>query len=114
MRALLRPGTRHAYNACPTSFLYSIVSPFFCQENTRLKPGGCWRLLGQQLGDLDGVGGGTLADLVAAAPQAQAVGIGQVGTDAADVDDILAGGVQGHGVLLGIQVIHQLDAGGPC
>ena len=33
-------------------------------------------LLDQQLRDLDGVGGGALADLVAAAPQAQAVVIG--------------------------------------
>ena len=38
----------------------------------------------QQLGNLHGVGGGALADLIAAAPETQTVGIGQVGTDAAD------------------------------
>ena len=69
-------------------------------------------LLHQQLRDLDAVGGGALADLVAAAPQAQAVGVGQVGTDTAHEHDVLSGGIQGHGVLLILQVIHQLHAGG--
>ena len=61
---------------------------------------------------MDGVGGGAFADLVAAAPQAQAVGVGEVGADAADEDDVLVAGVQGHGVALIGQVVHQAAAGG--
>ena len=67
--------------------------------------------LHQQLRDLDGVGSGALADLIAAAPQAQAVVVRQVGTDTADEHNILIGGVQRHGVLLVFQVVHQLAAG---
>ena len=68
-------------------------------------------LLYQQFSDLDGVGGSALADLVTAAPQADAALVGQVGTDPANEDDILVGGVQRHGVHLLGQVIHQLTAG---
>jgi len=68
-------------------------------------------LLDQQFCNLDAVQGSALADLVAAAPQAQAVGVGQVGTDTANEDQILAGGLQRHGILLVSQVIHQLNAG---
>ena len=69
-------------------------------------------LLYQQFRDLDAVGGSALADLIAAAPQAQAVFIGNVGTDTAHIDDVLSGGFQRHGVLLVLQIIHQLDTGG--
>ena len=69
-------------------------------------------LLGQQFRDLDAVGGSALADLVAAAPEAEAIFVGQVGTDTSHIDDVLAGGIQRHGVLLVGQVIHQLHAGG--
>ena len=68
-------------------------------------------LLYQQLRDLDGIGGSALADLVAAAPQTDAVLIGQIGTDTAHEDDVLIGGLQRHGIALIGQIIHQLDAG---
>lgn len=51
-------------------------------------------LLEQQLRDLDGVGGSALADLVAAAPEVQTALVGQVLTNAADIDDVLIGRVE--------------------
>ena len=68
-------------------------------------------LLNQEFCNLDAVQRSTLTDLVAAAPQAQTVGIGQIRTDTANKDQILAGGFQRHGILLVIQVVYQLDTG---
>ena len=70
--------------------------------------------LHQQLRDLDGVGSGALADLIAAAPQAQAVVVRQVRTDTADEHNILIGGVQRHGVLQRVEIVNELHAGSGC
>ena len=48
-------------------------------------------LLNQQLGDLDAVGGSALTDLVTAAPEADTVVIGEVGTNPAHEHQILVG-----------------------
>ena len=64
-------------------------------------------LFQQEFGNLDGVGRGALPDLVAAAPQRQAVLVGQVVADAADEYDVLIAGLQRHGIALGREVIHE-------
>ena len=69
-------------------------------------------LLGQQLGDLDGVGGRALAYLVAAAPDIQPVVRGQVVADASHEHQILVAGLQGHGIPLGGEIVHEAAAGG--
>ena len=71
-------------------------------------------LLEQQLRDLDGVGGSALADLVAAAPEVQTALVGQVLTNAADIDDVLIGRVERHGVDLVLEVVDELAARGVC
>ena len=63
-----------------------------------------------QLGDLHGVGGGTLAHLIAAAPEVQAVVAGKVVPDAAHEHDVLIGGIQRHGILLVLEIVHQAAA----
>ena len=74
-------------------------------------------LLDQQLGNLDRVGGGTLANLVAAAPEgdaAQLIRIGNIATHATNPDQILVGRVERHGPTvmraLRVQIVHELDA----
>lgn len=66
----------------------------------------------QQLGDLHGVGGGALADLIAAAPDVQTVVTGQILPDAAHEHGVLIAGVQRHGVPAAGQIVHQTAAGG--
>ena len=51
-----------------------------------------------------------LADLIAAAPERQAVVVGQVRTDAADIDKILIGRVERHGILVVAEVVDQTAA----
>ena len=68
-------------------------------------------LLHQQLCDLDSIGGSALTDLVAAAPQADAVFISQVRTDPANKDDVLIGSLQRHGILFIGQIIHRRQPG---
>ena len=57
--------------------------------------------LEQLLGDLHGVGGRSLAEVVADAPEEQRVGPAEVLADAADEDVVLAGGGGGQGIALG-------------
>ena len=64
-----------------------------------------------QLSDLHSVGGCALSHLVAAAPQTDAAIIGEVGTDTAHEHQILAAGFQRHGILLILQIVHQLHTG---
>ena len=69
--------------------------------------------LDQVLRDLDGVGRRALANLVAAAPErerAHALGRGEVATDAADVDEVLVGGLERHGIAARGGVVHDLHA----
>ena len=61
----------------------------------------------QQLRDLDGIGGGSLAEVVGHAPEVEAVGEGGVAADAADEDLVPALGIQGHGIDSGRRVILQ-------
>ena len=53
------------------------------------------------LGDLDGVGGGSLAEVVADAPEEKGVGSAQVLADPADEDVVLAGGIGRQRIALG-------------
>ena len=69
-------------------------------------------VLDQQLCDLHAVGGCALAHLIAAAPETQTVGIGQVGTDAADEHEILIRRVERHGILQRVEIVHKAAAGG--
>ena len=57
------------------------------------------RLCNDQFGNLDGIGGGTFAQLVAAAPQVQAAGIGQVLAKPTNQYQILCRGIQWHRIL---------------
>ena len=54
-------------------------------------------VLDQVLQDLHGVAGGALADLITAAPEGQALVVGQVLANAAYPDQVLVAGVQGVG-----------------
>ena len=64
-----------------------------------------------RLSDLDGVRRRSLANLVAADPEGQAVALGAfVHSDTADVNEILVRGVEGHGVALQGRLVHDLDA----
>ena len=70
--------------------------------------------LEKQLCDLNSIGCGALADLIAAAPQAKPIGIGEIGADAADINKILIAGIQRHGVNILRKVIDQAAAGSRC
>src|SRR5262249_35639249 len=52
----------------------------------------------EELGGLDGVGGGALAEVVAGDPEVEGALVAGVATDAADEDVVLAGGVDREGV----------------
>src|ERR687891_2603771 len=65
----------------------------------------------QQLGDLDGVGGGALAEVVANDPEVQAAVVRGVTADAADEHVVAAGGVDGGGVDRVGGVVHDHHAG---
>lgn len=58
-------------------------------------------------GNLHGVEGGSLLDLVAHEPESEAVGIGQIFADATHEDLVLTGEEERHGIFLGCRVVHQ-------
>ena len=66
--------------------------------------------LDEVFGDLHGIEGGTFLDLVAAEPEGETVGVGQVLADAPDEDVVLTGGEQGHGIALVGGVVDDGDA----
>ena len=68
--------------------------------------------LEQFLGDLHGVGGGALAEVVADAPEEQGVGAVQVLADPADEDVVAAGGGGGQGITSSAGVVEDDQAGG--
>ena len=74
----------------------------------------CCGSLHQQFRDLHRVEGGALADLVAAGEEVQpdALGLGEVAADAADVDVVLVGGVERRGEAVVGAVVEQRHAGG--
>ena len=61
---------------------------------------------------LYGVEGSALADLVAGEPEGDAVIVGEVFADAADVDIVFASGLEGHGVDVVLRVVDESDARG--
>ena len=70
--------------------------------------------LDEVFGDLDGVEGCALADLVTAEPESKAVVVGKVLADTAYVDIILACGVKRHGVYEVLRVVLKGHARGGC
>ena len=66
--------------------------------------------LDEVLGNLNGVEGGALLDLVAYNPEGESVVVAQVLADAAYIDGVLAGQEERHGVLLFGGVVHQHQA----
>jgi len=72
-------------------------------------------LLQQELGDLDGVGGGTLADVVGNAPEVDPIGDGEVTTEPANVDVVRPRCLSGKGIYVVGRVIadHQTRSGSP-
>ena len=73
----------------------------------RLRAG---RELGQFLGDLDGVPGGALQQLVAGHEQRQAIRVGEVAADAADMDVEVARRFQRHREVVGGAIVDHLHA----
>ncbi len=69
-------------------------------------------LLGQQFGDLDGVEGGALAEVVAGDEEVEGAWVVHGAADAADPGGVGADGVDGHGELAGGGVVDEDDAGG--
>ncbi len=65
----------------------------------------------QQLGNLHGVGSGTLAKIVADAPERQAVGAGEIFADPANEHGIVAAAIGRHGINSSRQVVDDFDAG---
>ena len=68
-------------------------------------------VLGQQFGDLDGVGRRPFSQVVADAPEREAVRVGEVFPDAADEDKVAAGAGAGHRVAALYFFVHDFDAG---
>ena len=60
----------------------------------------------QELGDLDGISRCAFSDLIAAAPDLQTTLIGEILADAANEDEILIGGIEGHGINLIAKIIY--------
>ena len=63
----------------------------------------------QIFGDLDGIQGGTLLDLVADGPERQAVRVGQVFADTSHVNRVFAGDEEGHWVDFVCRIVLQDD-----
>ena len=61
-------------------------------------------------GNLNGVEGCALANLVADEPERQAVGVGEVFADATHIDGVFAGEEEGHAIFLLLGVVHQDEA----
>lgn len=65
----------------------------------------------QIFGDLDSIGGCTLAEIVGNDPAIQGIRIGIVPSQPTDEDLIAIVGQQGHGILEGSRIIQHPDAG---
>ena len=68
-------------------------------------------LFHKKLGDLNGIGGGTLTDLIPTAPKNDTLIVGQILTDTTHEDQILIAGIQRHGILLLGGIVHQNATG---
>src|SRR4029078_9516131 len=66
--------------------------------------------LDQELSELDGVGGGALAEVVGDDPEVEGALVAGVAADAADVDAVLCGGGGRHQVAAGGGVVDDGDA----
>ena len=68
----------------------------------------------QKFRNLYAVCGCTLANLVAAAPQAQTVVIREIRANTSNIHKILIGGQQGHGVFKPVKLIYKFNSGRAC